>query len=662
MRMTRAFLTIAIIVAGFASLQAREPSIEAATTPPSVDQPLANSLPADLWTADKTFQVSILKNITARKSKTRDEDRSARLDELGTLYAADFQGPLWLNGDRLTDRAREALTELRRANEWALDPADYEITTPANGFLDEAERAQFEVDFSLNLLKYADHARRGRFRPSEMSLWYERASNGLDYMDFLRRVAAKDSPAALIAAQHPQHEGFKNLRQVYLQRVFPDRFKPGPSKSEDRQPKPIVLDYGDSVRRGQRHPQIAMLRDRLKVPAASAAEAELYDVDVMNAVNDFMRTQGWRRKHVYDNKVRKALNGATGATTRKTNRQINLDDIVANMEKWRWLPRELGDIYVWNNLPSYKTRVIKRNHVIHEERIIIGKTKTQTPVFSDTMTHVVFKPQWGVPGSIKVKSLLPRLASGDLDVLRRRGMRVQYGDDKIVSPSKINWNRTDITTIPIVMGAGSSNPLGRVKFMFPNHHSVYMHDTPDRHLFQNSERLFSHGCIRVRDPVRFAEVILGETTNWTTTDVDQHLASRAKENNRIDLGQKVSVHNTYFTVMADADGKIETLPDIYGHDKRIKDVLAGKSLKLIAANDPARLQKQEIEQLARAPPAVKTHRQRGSGTIQYEAAYGLGGPPAWYIPPKPKKVYKKKKKSKPHNWSLHPYQNYFQGF
>lgn len=657
MRFHKALLTIVVALLGFTNAQAREQSSDQLVAQPSQPE-ITNTLPSDLWTAGKQTQVAILKEITARKSKASGSDLSGWLDELGTLYAAEFRGPLWSEGSQLSERARDAIAEFRRADEWALDPREYEIHFPSNGFYDEVERAQFEIDFTLNMLKYVDHARRGRFRPTELSLWYERASGKSDHMELLRHVAQTEYPSAILADQHPQHEGFKNLRKVYLQRTFPDRFPAEPSKKADTKPKPIVLDYGEAVRRGQRHPQISLLRQRLKVPAASVDDEDLYDRDVMNAVNSFMRTQGWRRKHVYDNKVRRALNDSNGGKKRSKKRHVSDADIVANMEKWRWLPRNLGKMHVWNNLPSFKTQVVKNGHVIHEERIIIGKTSTQTPVFSDTMTHVVFKPQWGVPSSIKIKSLLPRLASGDLDVLRRRGMRIQYGDDKVVSPAKFNWSRTDIQSIPIVMGAGSSNPLGNVKFMFPNHHSVYMHDTPDRHLFNSSERLFSHGCIRVRDPIRFAEVILGETSNWSKNQVMTHLDRRAKENNRIDLDSSVSVHNTYFTVMADENGGLETLPDIYDHDTRIKQALDGKSLARIAANDPARIQQREMERLAKAPRYIANKRSRIDAEYAYAEPFALGGP-SFFAAPKPKKWNKKKKK--PHNWSMHPYQQYFSG-
>ena len=639
-----------------------EPSTFSLETPEAVPAKPGKPLPIG-WQAEHQLQVAILKEITARKRRTGDKGVSRRLDELGTLYAGEFQGPIWLDNDRANERARSALRELQKAAEWGLDAADYRFDVPHGRIIGTDALARFEIDFAMVVLKYVDHARSGRFRPTEMSLWYESASNKADHMELLRQLAVTSDPARLLTGQHPQHDGFKQLRNAYLKLKFPGRFQEDGTPAQEAAPQPVILSNGPRIRRGKRHPQIALLRERLNVPATDPNDETLYDRQLMNAVNRFMRTQGWRRKYVYDNKVRRALNAdATGTSQRKTGK-ISLADIVTNMEKWRWLPRDLGDIHIWNNLPSFHTEVVKNGSVIHKERIIIGKTATQTPVFSDTMTHVVFKPQWGIPNSIKVKSLLPRLAAGDLDVLRRRGMRIQYGD-KVMSPARYNWSKTDIRSIPIVMGPGSSNPLGRVKFMFPNHHAVYMHDTPDRHLFKNTTRTHSHGCIRVRDPIRFAEVVLGETTDWSTDLVAAHLKRRAKENNRVDLAKSVSVHNTYFTVVAGKNGKLKKLRDIYGHDKRIKQALAGKSLTVIARSDPARIHQEKVQAVLNNRNAYVARRQQQQplendfGFFQY----GLGGPSPYtaaYAPaPKKSKKYKKKKKSAYHSWRINPYSPY----
>ncbi len=621
-------------------------------------------IPAEqlLWSAGDDLQVGLLREITERKLRRPDDTESRWLDELGTIYAAQLTEPLWLRGNAPAPHTRQVMRHLARADEWGLRSSDYRFDVPVE-FISDRQKVLFELKFSLNLLKYIDHARRGRFRPTEMSLWYERSSNRADNVELLPRIAQADNAAELLAAQHPQHAGFKRLREVYLRRKFPDRF--GPIKAVDLGPRPIILEYGPSLRRGDRHPQIALLRKRLKVPASSINRQDLYDRGLVKAVNRFMRTQGWRRKRVYDNKVRKALNDAVQGRKSRQRGKVSLADIVANMEKWRWLPRDLGNIHIWNNLPSFSTKVVKNGKVIHEERIIIGKTETQTPVFSDTMTHVVFKPQWGIPNSIKIKDLLPRLAGGDLDVLRRRGMRIQF-EDKVVSPHRYDWSRTDIKSIPIVMGAGSSNPLGRIKFMFPNHHAVYMHDTPSKHLFNSRTRTFSHGCIRVRNPIRLAEIVLGETSDWNGQQVADHLRRRAKENNRIDLNTTVGVHNTYFTVIADRNGKLETLEDIYGHDRRLKQALAGKSLQVIAKSDPARIHNEKIARLEEAQPRYGY----GNGYDYWRGStyaasyfennqYSLGGPSSFFATSNPNPYKKQKKKKASQGWTFNPFGNPF---
>lgn len=278
----------------------------------------------------------------------------------------------------------------------------------------------------------------------------------------------------------------------------------------------------------------------------------------------------------------------------RDDKPARLQKLLVNLERWRWMPDDLGDFHIWNNLPEFQTKVVKNDQIVHEERIIIGKETTQTPVFSDAMSYIEFNPEWGVPESIKIRQLLPRLRGGDVGVLARRNMRIKFGDE-IKNPGKFRWSKVDIRSIPIVQGPGAGNPLGRIKFMFPNHHSVYMHDTTDKHLFNSSQRTYSHGCIRVRHPQRFAEVILGEVENWSPADVQERLGR--KDMNRIYLSRRIAVHNAYFTQWVTQDGALREYPDIYDHDRRIAEALAGKSTETIARRDPAMALKRENERL-----------------------------------------------------------------
>ena len=251
------------------------------------------------------------------------------------------------------------------------------------------------------------------------------------------------------------------------------------------------------------------------------------------------------------------------------------------------------------------TRVVKDGATIHEERIIIGQPDTQTPVFSASMQQVVFQPEWGVPPSIKINDLLPKLQDRDFEVLNRRDMRIIGTKGQELDPERFNWDKVDIRDVGIYQRAGDANPLGLVKFLFPNKHHVYMHDTNNRALFKHNERTFSHGCIRVRDPQKFAELILGEDQGWDKKKVAKNLLDWDKPSNKIDLIRPIPVYNVYFTLMPGENGKLKKLDDIYGHDKRISQALSGVPAQRISAKDPARNQQRELDEAA--PPLVKKH-------------------------------------------------------
>jgi len=182
--------------------------------------------------------------------------------------------------------------------------------------------------------------------------------------------------------------------------------------------------------------------------------------------------------------------------------------------------------------------------------------------------------------------LLPKLRRGDTGVLARRGMRIAV-NGKAINPSRYDWSRVDIRGVPIVQAAGSSNPLGRVKFMFPNKHAVYMHDTPDKHLFKSERRLYSSGCIRVRNPDQLASLVFSQDRGWGKGRIASLMSTSAKANQRVDLEDEIDVHNVYFTAVVDEDGTLRTLRDVYGHDRRIGEALKGTAPEVIARSDPA---------------------------------------------------------------------------
>jgi L,D-transpeptidase YcbB len=311
-------------------------------------------------------------------------------------------------------------------------------------------------------------------------------------------------------------------------------------------------------------------------------------------------------QHPQFEKLRQALLSARGKsgvsaepTTGKSKAPVaarsNVQQLTVNMERWRWMPAEMGPVHIWNNLPEQQTRVVKNAKVIHQEAIIIGRTVSPTPVFSANMEFVIFHPSWGVPDGIKVNEIAPALrrasssvsffeSSSEPAILRRHNLKVSL-NGRPVDASQINWSTADIRQFQFTQPPSGTNVLGVVKFRFPNKHDIYMHDTPERSLFAKSERTFSHGCMRVQNPQRLAEIILGEDRGTSAAQVKSYIASSAT--NDIKLTKPLPVHVSYFTVMAQDDGTIKTFPDYYGHDSRVAAALDGKPVQLIAAADPA---------------------------------------------------------------------------
>mgnify|MGYP001819774796 FL=1 len=259
--------------------------------------------------------------------------------------------------------------------------------------------------------------------------------------------------------------------------------------------------------------------------------------------------------------------------------------ILANLERWRWMPRELGSFYVWDDVPGQMTSVISDDKVVFHEKMVVGKPKTPTPMFSSEMKYIIFHPSWGVPPGMKRNELWPQLRNSNggwfsnkpsaSAVLRSHGLRVTRGGHP-VNPDSINWSKVNISSYHFTQPPGPTNVLGIVKFRFPNKHNVYMHDTPERHLFGDSERAFSHGCMRVQNPIRLAEVLLKHDKGWRKSEVRQ----KKRRGARVQLSTPIPVHIAYFTVVADDNGKLKFRRDLYGLDRRVVSKLEGRNVRM----------------------------------------------------------------------------------
>ena len=508
------------------------------------------------------------------------------------IYDKRSRQPLWVTQTGFSKRAEALIAEIRKADDFGLKASNFalpELPTPTETGvkLSTEQLAEAEAKLSIAALKYARHARGGRIPdPSVLSKYLDRDPRPFEPESLIEELAGASDAAAYLRGLHPRHPQFEKLRQLYL------------AARRGGGGEGAVPADGARIKPGERHADIALVRRRLGIEAGE--EPTLYDEELAAAVTEFQKSR--------------RINPANGEITTHTRRALatvatgGTRKLLANMEQWRWMPDNLGDFHVQANVPEFMFYVYHKGKVVHTERIVAGKVDTQTPIFSADMDHIVFHPSWGVPNSIKANEILPSLAraggggfwgggGGASAVLERHGLRVQLGGREI-NPDSINWSNVDVRNFHFYQPPGARNVLGVVKFMFPNKHDVYMHDTTSKSLFAQSVRTYSHGCMRVQNPHRFAEVLLRQDRGWGAANVSAAIASGSL-NNRINLNAKIPVHVTYFTAFVDEAGKPQYRADIYGHEERIAMALEGRAAVVAqrAKQDRTPIRAQPVAQL-----------------------------------------------------------------
>ncbi len=547
-------------------------------TPPEVTQaaPLAPGAPAQAPVVTVAPENDLVASqVLARISGHNFGGKADNRDDISALtdfYTESKGRPVWTTKDGFNSRAQQALQEIRNADNWGLEASAFQLPE-APGSAPEA-LADAEIKLSTAVLKYARHARGGRLDPPALSAMLDRRPHIYEPKSVLQAIAVAASSDAYLRGLHPKHEPFRRLQRALA----------ALGKEQSNTPQLVKIPSGTNIKPGQENPQIGLLHTRLSVTAEPGRET-FYDNALLEAVNRYQKEHGLEATGIVDRKLRASLNEAAG-----TSPEEKRERIVVNMERWRWMPDDLGEFYVWDSVPEQLTRVFDHGQLALMERIVVGKPSTPTPTFSANMQFVVFHPEWGVPDSIKSHEIVPKLrrasggggessffffgggGGGGRSVLDRMGMRVSMNGHP-VDPDTVDWSHVDVRRYQFIQGAGARNALGLIKFRFPNKHDVYMHDTPDRSLFNASTRAFSHGCMRTQNPVHLAEVLLAYDKGYSP-EKTRALAA-ASGTNEIKLSTQIPVHVVYFTMEADEAGNVRSFGDIYGMDSRIARALKG---------------------------------------------------------------------------------------
>lgn len=530
--------------------------------------------------------------LDAIRAKLTDKSVLAKADSddvaaLVAFYAA-RSAPLWVKDGAFTSQAASLIAEMKKADDWGLEATAFVVPELATA-APPAAQGEAEVRLGLAALKYARFARGGRFDPVSLSNILDMKPPLKDPKTVLAQLSESSTPDAYLRGLNPKHPEFEKLRQALLKMR-------GPKPPEEKIDEALLVKMpdGGNLKPGADHPDIALLRKRLKIATEPGANETVYDSKLEEAVRAFQEDKGLKSNGIVNSRTRTALNREGEPKKIDSNGKIDL--ILVNMERWRWLPENMGGFYVINNIPEFVSRVMKDGEEVFKQKIIVGQPTWPTPVLTASMEFVIFHPEWGVPDGIKVKELLPRLkrasaqyggffdqifgggSSGGGRVLEAYKLTPSL-NGRPVDANSIDWNTVDIRRFSFVQPAGSENPLGFVKFRFPNRHDVYMHDTPQRNLFAQSYRALSHGCMRVDQPLKFAELLLAEDKGWSADKVSSMMSSST---NDITLTTPVPVYLTYFTARADADGNLQTFADLYGHDSRVLSAMNGRIIRYVA--------------------------------------------------------------------------------
>jgi L,D-transpeptidase YcbB len=494
----------------------------------------------------------------------------------------------WFRDNELVPESKKFLEVLDKSGQEGLDPKKYKIVDLHSMFnkyeklspQDSARlQLQQEIDLALSAsyFNYATDFYRGRVNPrSQNAVKWDVKENKIKLHKALQTILKERESTYPYYEFEALHAGYAKLKDA-LQDYRELQEKGGWSKVELGKKK--VLQKGDTAQ------AVLQVRKRLnpeKKFDVTNKRLILFDEDLQRQVKEFQMLHGLKEDGIVGGKTLSVMNVPI---------EDRIDQIMINMERWRWIPKRmvpksLDQKYIWVNIPEYKLYIYEDPNNDPEAeraykevlnmRVIVGKTMHSTPIFSDKLEYVVMSPYWNVPNSIVENEIKPKmlqnpnwLASQNMEIVTKEK------NPKQVSVSSIDWSGVTEKNFPYMVRQrpGSDNSLGMVKFLFPNEYSVYLHDTPAHSLFSQTERDFSHGCVRLEQPVELAKYMLKDMPEWNENRIRQTM--RGGEEKWVTLPKRVQVYLVYFTSWVDDKGNVHFREDLYGHDKKLKQEYFG---------------------------------------------------------------------------------------
>ncbi|MCM4160045.1 hypothetical protein FHG64_13665 [Antarcticibacterium flavum] len=423
--------------------------------------------------------------------------------------------------------------------------------------LSEEERSRLDVIMTDAYLKYASHLYNGKTNPKDLHEIWDVPSVKIDHLAILEEaVEEKDFAKALdqIRSNHQIYNELKKSLKEY--RDLSANFQGFEAIPE-----------GETVEPGEEDSRISQIQERLEFFGYlknTDSTGNKYTEELAEALKSFQEENGIENDGIIGNNTIRFLN--KGYDQRR-------DQILVNLERWRWYPRDLGDHFILVNIANYRLQVVKNGDTVRTHKTMVGTEARKTPVFSREVKHLVFNPDWTIPPTIQNKDVIPGMQRNS-NYLANRNIKVYDQSGNEVNPSRINWNGDQAKGLTYRQDPGASNPLGRVKIMYPNEYLIYLHDTPSQALFERNSRAESSGCVRVEDAIDLAKYLLEDQDEYTSDKVDEIIAGGEKTH--VDMKQEVQVHHFYWTAWRE-NGRTRFTEDIYNYDKKLLKALKSGS-------------------------------------------------------------------------------------
>ena len=493
------------------------------------------------------------------------EEISGKLENMGSqlmnkeklkdFYNNRSNSAVWSDG-RLR---RNFYKELKKSTEEGLSFQDYH-GSELEGFMEDpgnlsaAEKATMEILLTDAFFEYGSHLYHGKLDPESMyEIWgVERKQK--DLQKILQDAAEKGNIEDAITDLKPKHQVYSELKKALKEY----------EKLKEEESSIKKIPEGELIKPGEKDERIAAIAARLKklnfLEEDYTSKENLYDEKLQDAVNKFQHKKGLQTDAILGNSTIRELNMSP---------EDRYLQILANLERWRWYPRDLGEHYILINIPAYELTVVKDGNTVREHKVIAGTKERPTPIFSDSLQYIVLNPEWNIPSTIKNEDVIPA-ASKNPDYLSSRNMSVLSPDGEAIDPSTINWSGDEVQSYRFVQESGPSNPLGRVKIIYPNDYAIYLHDTPSKNLFKQNERAESSGCVRVQNVLDLANYVLKDQEDWDMERINEVIASG--ETTQVPVKSPIRVHHFYWTAWRDNGNTVFT-EDVYELDNEIYTAL-----------------------------------------------------------------------------------------